>query len=126
MIVAAAPGVAPSARVTPTSHVFWNRVILGSALISVFILITGEWVDLMQPVTSVLGPSASVFFIGVVILGKFLLINLLVAAAAGFLIPITLRRVGIDPAIASAVFLTTVTDVVGFLAFLGLATWVLL
>ena len=60
------------------------------------------------------------------VIGAAMIINLLVAAAAGFLIPITLRRVGIDPAIASAVFLTTVTDVVGFLAFLGLATWVLL
>ena len=60
------------------------------------------------------------------VIGAAMIINLLVAAAAGFLIPITLRRVGIDPAIASAVFLTTVTDVVGFLAFLGLASWVLL
>ena len=46
-----------------------------------------------------------------------------VAALAGILIPLLLDRLGVDPAVASAVFVTTVTDVVGFLAFLGLATW---
>ena len=45
---------------------------------------------------------------------------------AGAAIPLGLAAVGIDPAIASAVFLTTVTDVVGFFAFLGFATWFLL
>ncbi|MGA0393029.1 MAG: magnesium transporter [Rhodospirillales bacterium] len=50
-----------------------------------------------------------------------MVVNLVVAAAAGTTIPLLLERVGVDPAIASAVFLTTVTDVVGFAAFLGLA-----
>lgn len=53
-------------------------------------------------------------------------INLGAAAAAGVLIPLTLRRLSIDPALAGGVVLTTVTDVVGFLAFLGLGTLVLL
>ncbi len=48
--------------------------------------------------------------------------NLLAAALAGTLIPLGLRKFGVDPAVSSTVFLTTVTDVVGFLAFLGLAT----
>ena len=52
--------------------------------------------------------------------------NLLAAALAGTLIPIGLQRFGVDPAVSSTVFLTTVTDVVGFLAFLGLATIFLL
>jgi magnesium transporter len=52
--------------------------------------------------------------------------NLLAAALAGTLIPIGLQRFGVDPAVSSTVFLTTVTDVVGFLAFLGLATLFLL
>jgi magnesium transporter len=39
----------------------------------------------------------------------------------GFLIPLTLQSLGVDPALASAIFLTTVTDVFGFFAFLGLA-----
>lgn len=53
-------------------------------------------------------------------------INLLFAALAGVLIPVIVRRLGVDPALASGVALTTVTDVVGFFAFLGLATLFLL
>jgi len=49
-------------------------------------------------------------------------INLLFAALSGALLPLLLKRLGIDPALAGSVLLTTVTDVVGFLAFLGLAT----
>jgi len=52
--------------------------------------------------------------------------NLLAAALAGTLIPLGLQKFGIDPAVSSTVFLTTVTDVIGFLAFLGLATMFLL
>jgi magnesium transporter len=52
-------------------------------------------------------------------------INLLTAAFCGVMIPLTLRRFSIDPALAGGVVLTTVTDCVGFLAFLGLATIVL-
>jgi magnesium transporter len=53
-------------------------------------------------------------------------LNLLAAAFAGVLIPLVLRRLNIDPALAGGVVLTTVTDVVGFLAFLGLGTMILL
>ena len=60
------------------------------------------------------------------VIGMAMLINLTVAALAGTVIPILLKRQGIDPAIASPVFLTTVTDVVGFMTFLGLATLFLL
>ena len=55
-----------------------------------------------------------------------LAINQLAAAVAGVLVPITIRRMGFDPALASSIFLTTVTDVIGFFAFLGLATLLLL
>jgi magnesium transporter len=55
-----------------------------------------------------------------------MVVNLVVAALAGTLIPIGLERVGVDPALASGTFVTTVTDVVGFFAFLGLASAVLL
>lgn len=48
--------------------------------------------------------------------------NMIVAGLAGTLIPVSLHRLGADPAIASTVFLTTVTDVVGFVTFLGLGT----
>jgi magnesium transporter len=56
------------------------------------------------------------------IIAGALIINLLFAALVGTLLPITLKRFGIDPALAGNVILTTVTDVVGFLSFLGLAT----
>jgi magnesium transporter len=56
------------------------------------------------------------------IIALSMIINLVFAALAGVVIPVAVRRLGIDPALASGVALTTVTDVVGFLAFLGLAT----
>jgi magnesium transporter len=57
------------------------------------------------------------------IIASAMVINMFVAALAGILIPLVLDRYGIDPAVASAVFVTAVTDVVGFFAFLGLASW---
>lgn len=56
------------------------------------------------------------------IIAAAIIINLLVAAIAGASIPLLLRRLGADPALGGGVVLTTVTDVVGFFAFLGLAT----
>lgn len=56
------------------------------------------------------------------IIGLAMIINLVIAAFAGAMIPMTLKRFGVDPAIAGGVILTTVTDVVGFVTFLGLAT----
>jgi magnesium transporter len=52
--------------------------------------------------------------------------NLLVAGFAGGFIPVVLERYRIDPAIASSIFVTTFTDVCGFLLLLGLAGWLLL
>lgn len=63
--------------------------------------------------------------IGIVI-GAAMIVNLLIAGFAGVAIPIVLQKMKIDPAIGSAVVLTTITDVVGFMAFLGLAALVLL
>lgn len=60
------------------------------------------------------------------VFGTALLVNLLAAAAFGVAVPLLLDRLGLDPAVASSVFLTTVTDVVGFLTFLGLASLLLL
>lgn len=72
------------------------------------------------------GTTAAIFFsspsLGGVIAAA-MIINMFAAAAGGILIPLLLDRFGADPAIASAVFVTTVTDVVGFFSFLGLATW---
>ncbi len=55
-----------------------------------------------------------------------ILANLLAGALAGFVVPLVLRRLSIDPALAGGVVLTTVTDVVGILAFVGLATYIIL
>jgi magnesium transporter len=55
------------------------------------------------------------------VIGAAMVVNLIVAALAGILIPLGLEKLKLDPAVASGVFVTTVTDVVGFFAFLGLA-----
>ncbi|WP_299964261.1 magnesium transporter [uncultured Roseobacter sp.] len=60
------------------------------------------------------------------VIAAAMVINLVVAGLAGTVIPVILDRVGVDPALASGAFVTTVTDVVGFFAFLGLAVIVLL
>ncbi len=60
-----------------------------------------------------------------VVIGLSMIINLLAAGFFGAVIPLMLKNIGIDPAVASSVLLTTVTDVLGFFAFLGLATLIL-
>jgi magnesium transporter len=92
-----------------------KEVIVGSINGLAFALVMGAiaWAWFDQPI------------LGLVI-GAAMIINLVAAALSGIVIPLTLERLRIDPAIASTVFLTTVTDVVGFLAFLGLATLFLL
>jgi magnesium transporter len=56
------------------------------------------------------------------VLGAAMVINMFVAATAGTLVPLGLRALNVDPALASSVFITTLTDIFGFFAFLGLAT----
>ncbi len=58
------------------------------------------------------------------VIAAAMMANILVAGLAGVLVPLTMERYGADPAVASSVFVTMVTDSMGFLAFLGLATWV--
>jgi magnesium transporter len=57
------------------------------------------------------------------VIAAAMVVNMISAGLAGILIPLTLEKTGADPAVASSVFVTTVTDVVGFFAFLGLAAW---
>ena len=123
MDLAAAPELAVAVRalamkeLTPTNatRIVGKEVIVGgingilfAALIG---LVTWAW----------FGDTA----IGLVI-GAAMIVNLLIAGFAGVAIPIALEKFKIDPAIGSAVILTTITDVVGFMAFLGLAAIVLL
>ena len=74
----------------------------------------------------VMGGIAALWFgdsrIALVIVAA-MVINLITAALAGAILPVLLKAMRIDPALAGGVALTTVTDVVGFLSFLGLATW---
>lgn len=77
----------------------------------------------------ILGVAGAVIFghpaLGLV-LGLAMIVNQMVAALGGVMVPLTLERLGLDPALASGTFVTTLTDVMGFFAFLGLATWVLI
>jgi magnesium transporter len=61
-----------------------------------------------------------------IVIGLSMIINLFMAGFIGSMVPLMLKRMNIDPAIGSTVILTTVTDVVGFFSFLGLATLILL
>ena len=61
-----------------------------------------------------------------VVMGIAIIVNLVAGALAGALIPVILKRMSIDPALAGGVVLTTVTDVIGIFAFVGLASYVLL
>ena len=71
-----------------------------------------------------------VFWFGIpmlgVVIGVAMVLNLVIAGLAGVVIPVWLEKLGVDPALASGAFVTTVTDVVGFFAFLGLAAVMLL
>ena len=60
------------------------------------------------------------------VMGIAMIANMVMAGLAGILIPITLDKIDVDPALASSIFVTTVTDVIGFFAFLGLASLVLM
>lgn len=76
----------------------------------------------------VLGAGGALIFgsplIGLV-LGLAMVVNQIVACLGGVTVPLVLQRIGLDPALASGTFVTTLTDVMGFLAFLGLATMIL-
>ncbi|CAA7613218.1 magnesium transporter [Magnetospirillum sp. UT-4] len=80
-------------------------------------------------IAALIGPVAWIWFgepaLGMVIAAA-LVFNLLIAGLMGSVIPLTLERLGVDPAVASSIFLTVFTDTLGFFAFLGLATIFLL
>ncbi|MBS3649368.1 magnesium transporter [Pseudaminobacter sp. 19-2017] len=77
-------------------------------------------------IAAIIGVIAGVWFhnldLGIVI-AMAMIINMLAAALGGILIPLLLDKLGADPAISSSIFTTMITDVIGFLAFLGLAAW---
>ncbi len=97
------------------ARVLWKEVLVGSLNGLIF--------------AAIAGPIAALWFgdvmIGLVI-AVAMVVTLTCAGFSGTVIPLLLDRLKVDPAVASSVFLTTVTDVVGFFAFLGLAAWILL
>ncbi len=95
-------------------RIIWREFLVGSLNGIIFAVIMGviTWLWFGHPLLGLVIGTAMVF-------------NLIMAGLAGILIPLGLDRFGIDPAIASSVFVTTVTDVIGFFAFLGLAALVL-
>lgn len=95
-------------------RIIWKETLVGSLNGIVFAAITG-CVAALWFASPMLG----------VVIALAMLVNLLVAGFFGAGIPILLQRYGSDPAVSSSVFLTTVTDVVGFFAFLGLAALLL-
>ena len=98
---------------------FYNarRIVMRETLVG---FLNGAMFALLTALMALLWFSS--FGLGVVI-ALAMIINMVSAALAGIFVPLILDRFGADPAIASSVFVTTVTDVVGFFAFLGLAGW---
>ncbi len=83
----------------------------------------GFWNGVAIAITCAIGVyvwSGNVGLVAVIVLA--MLISMVAAGVAGALVPVTLLRIGQDPAVASSIILTTVTDVVGFFSFLGIAT----
>lgn len=93
-----------------------KRVFLKELLVG---LTTGIVIGAIIAVLGYIWESNVIF--GIVI-GVAMILNMLVATMAGFIVPVILKKLKVDPALASAVFVTTVTDVLGFFFFLGLAT----
>ena len=82
-------------------------------------LVTGVVIGAIIAVLGYLGEGK--LFFGLII-GVAMILNMIVATISGFVVPVVLKKLKVDPALASSIFVTTFTDVLGFLFFLGLAT----
>ncbi len=104
-------------------RIIWRETIVGGLNGILFALIMGALAGLWHAST---GASVDQAVRLAAVIGAAMIINLIAAGLAGILVPLGLQRAGADPAVSSAVFVTTVTDVVGFFVFLGLAALVLM
>ncbi|MGI3187066.1 magnesium transporter [Nioella aestuarii] len=128
-IVASMGGNAGTQSLTVAVRAIATRDLTGSNLMRVVMREAG--VGLINGlIFAVVMGAVGLFWFGSAALGGIIavamVINLVIAGLAGILIPVALDKLDIDPALASGAFVTTVTDVVGFFAFLGLAAVVLL
>ena len=82
-------------------------------------LLHGVWLGILVAVIAILWKQNPALGL---VLGAAMLGNMVIAGSVGAGVPLFLRRIGVDPAIASAVIVTTLTDIFGFLFFLGIAT----
>ncbi len=105
------------------ARIVWRETIVGGLNGILFALIMGVLAGLWHAST---GASVDQAVRLAVVIGAAMIINLVAAGLAGILVPLGLQRAGADPAVSSAVFVTTVTDIVGFFVFLGLAALALM
>jgi len=111
---------------TPSNaaRIVWREALVGLSNGVVFAIIMGALAGLWYFLSGWGDANDAIGLAAVV--GVAMIVNLLCAGLAGILVPLGLQRAGQDPAVSSAVFVTTVTDIVGFFVFLGLAAAVLL
>jgi magnesium transporter len=105
------------------ARIIWREVLVGGLNGVLFAAIMGALAGLWH---LSMGAGETEALRLAFVIGAAMIINLVAAGLAGILVPLGLQRIGADPAVSSAVFVTTVTDVVGFFVFLGLAAIVLL
>jgi magnesium transporter len=104
-------------ELTPANatRIVWRETVTGAfnglAVASTLALVAGFWFQDAKIALTI---------------GLAVMLNFIAAGLAGILVPLTLRKLGQDPAVSSSVFVTFATDMVGFVAFLGLATLILL
>ena len=111
---------------TPSNaaRIIWREALVGLTNGVLFAIIMGGLAGLWYFLSG-WGDQGDAVLLGSIV-GAAMIINLLCAGLAGILVPLGLQRAGQDPAVSSSVFVTTVTDIVGFFVFLGLAAAVLL
>ena len=93
-----------------------RRLLLREAILG---LMHGAWLGILVSIIAILwkqNPGLGL------VLGLAMLGNMAIAGSVGAGVPLFMRRIGVDPAVASAVLVTTFTDVIGFLLYLGIAT----
>jgi len=105
------------------ARIVWRETLVGGVNGVLFAILMGGLASVWH--YSLSGNGSDSVSLGLVV-GVAMVVNLLAAGLAGILIPLGMQRAGADPAVSSAVFVTTVTDIVGFFVFLGLAAVVLL